>query len=81
MLCIHMILDGVCATKNIWSEYVLVTFWLHFGYILVTFWLRVCIGFDVLCLQGIVICEVGSQEGDNQELYIAQCDKSKPNLP
>jgi hypothetical protein len=55
--------------------------WLHFGYILVTFWLRVCIGFDVLCLQGIVICEVGSQEGDNQELYIAQCDKSKPNLP
>ena len=50
MLCIHMILDGVCATKNIWSEYVLVTFWLHFGYILVTFWLRVCIGFDVVCL-------------------------------
>jgi hypothetical protein len=40
MLYIHMILDGVCATKNIWSEYVLVTFWLHFGYILVTFWLH-----------------------------------------
>ena len=35
MLCIHMILDGVCATKNIWSEYVLVTFWLHFGYVYV----------------------------------------------
>ena len=26
MLCIHMILDGVCATKNIWSEYVLSDF-------------------------------------------------------
>ena len=58
----------------------LIIIWLHFGYILVTYWIRVCIGFEVLCLQGIVMCEVGSQEGDNQEVCIAQCDKSKPNL-
>ena len=39
-----MILDGVCATKKIWSEYVLVTIWLHFGYILVTWIFRIRIG-------------------------------------
>ena len=29
MLYKHMILDDVGVTKKIWSDYILVTFWLH----------------------------------------------------
>ena len=35
MLYKHMILDDVGVTKKIWSDYILVTFWLHimvYGY-------------------------------------------------
>ncbi len=35
MLYKHMILDDVGVTKKIWSDYILVTFWLHFGYVYV----------------------------------------------